>query len=304
MNNIKQNCISNYETIINDFINKINNKDCKLAFITSGGCSVKLEKNTVRKIVNFSTGTRGALSAEYFLKKGYDVIFLYKEDSKIPFYHKIETDKLFDNKYINSKTFIDIKDEYNKYANSKNLFLIKFEFFEDYINKLYYIIKLLKSTNLLKKCLIYLAAAISDFYIPEEYLPKHKIQSKDINTLEAKNTINLTLYKAPKELYKIKKDLFEECFLITFKLETDESILEYKSTNALKSTCSNIVLGNLLHKRYDQVNLYVHNFQSNCNNESNILDYTSYIIKKDNSNYIEENIIEKISELHDKYIKI
>ena len=41
----------------------------KLIIVTSGGTSVPLEKNTVRSVENFSTGTRGALSTEQFLKQ-------------------------------------------------------------------------------------------------------------------------------------------------------------------------------------------------------------------------------------------
>ena len=36
--------------------------------VTSGGTSVPLEKNTVRSVENFSSGTRGAISAEEFLR--------------------------------------------------------------------------------------------------------------------------------------------------------------------------------------------------------------------------------------------
>jgi phosphopantothenate-cysteine ligase len=36
----------------------------RIVFITSGGTSVKLEKNTVRSLENFSTGGRGRRSAE------------------------------------------------------------------------------------------------------------------------------------------------------------------------------------------------------------------------------------------------
>lgn len=36
----------------------------KIICITSGGTSVPLEKNTIRSIENFSTGKRGAVSAE------------------------------------------------------------------------------------------------------------------------------------------------------------------------------------------------------------------------------------------------
>ncbi len=39
----------------------------KIVCVTSGGTSVPLEKNTVRSIENFSTGKRGASSAEYSL---------------------------------------------------------------------------------------------------------------------------------------------------------------------------------------------------------------------------------------------
>jgi phosphopantothenate-cysteine ligase len=52
-----------------------------VAFVTSGGTSVPLEKNTVRSVENFSTGKRGALSAEYFLKNGFCVIFLKRDKS-------------------------------------------------------------------------------------------------------------------------------------------------------------------------------------------------------------------------------
>ena len=38
----------------------------RIALVTSGGTTVPLENNTVRFIDNFSAGTRGATSAEYF----------------------------------------------------------------------------------------------------------------------------------------------------------------------------------------------------------------------------------------------
>ena len=57
----------------------------KVAFVTSGGTSIPLEKNTVRSIENFSTGRRGALSAESFLREGYHVVFLTRAGSLQPF---------------------------------------------------------------------------------------------------------------------------------------------------------------------------------------------------------------------------
>ncbi len=43
-------------------------KSKPIILVTSGGTSVPLELNTVRSIENFSTGTRGARSAEFFIK--------------------------------------------------------------------------------------------------------------------------------------------------------------------------------------------------------------------------------------------
>ncbi len=46
--------------------------------LQSGGTTVPMEHNTVRFVDNFSAGTRGSASAEYFLASGYPVIFLYR----------------------------------------------------------------------------------------------------------------------------------------------------------------------------------------------------------------------------------
>ena len=74
--------------LIHEFLLRV--KGAPIAFVTSGGTSIPLEKNTVRSIENFSTGRRGALSTEYFLKKGFNVIFLYRKGSIQPFIGKID----------------------------------------------------------------------------------------------------------------------------------------------------------------------------------------------------------------------
>jgi phosphopantothenate---cysteine ligase (ATP) len=69
---------------IQNFVNKLK-VEKPIVFITSGGTSVPLEKNTVRILENFSTGTRGARSAEFFLKSGFPVIFFHRQGSVCPF---------------------------------------------------------------------------------------------------------------------------------------------------------------------------------------------------------------------------
>ncbi|TFK97382.1 DNA/pantothenate metabolism flavo protein, partial [Pterulicium gracile] len=51
----------------------------------SGGTTVPLELNVVRFLDNFSAGTRGATSAEYFLEAGYAVLFMHRQFSLQPF---------------------------------------------------------------------------------------------------------------------------------------------------------------------------------------------------------------------------
>lgn len=57
----------------------------RVVLITSGGTKVPLESHTVRFLDNFSSGRRGAASAEYFLQAGYAVIFLHRHRSLYPY---------------------------------------------------------------------------------------------------------------------------------------------------------------------------------------------------------------------------
>jgi phosphopantothenate---cysteine ligase (ATP) len=67
-------------------------KDKPVIFITSGGTSVPLESGSGATLENFSTGTRGARSAEYFIKSGYPVIFFHRSGSISPFAIELETE--------------------------------------------------------------------------------------------------------------------------------------------------------------------------------------------------------------------
>ena len=53
-----------------------------------------LESKTVRFIDNFSIGTRGSASAEYFLDQGYAVIFLHRQRSLLPFHRHVQSNIL------------------------------------------------------------------------------------------------------------------------------------------------------------------------------------------------------------------
>lgn len=145
---------------LNEFLSKIksDSNNSKITLLTSGGTSIKLEKNTVRSIENFSTGKRGALCCEEFLKNGYYVIFLHRKSSLLPFLHDFNIKDFFDQSEYHDNDTIQFKDDFNSlFISKKNkydlykekLFLISFEDVEDYLTKYEYKYILTNSIDLL-----------------------------------------------------------------------------------------------------------------------------------------------------------
>eukprot|EP00775_Hariotina_reticulata_P013340 gene13340-13468_t len=94
--------------------------------------------------------------------------------------------------------------------------------------------------------MFYLAAAVSDFYIPWSHLVEHKIQS-------SAGPLTLRLHKVPKMMHALRHDWAPTAMIVSFKLETDESILLAKAGGALTRYHVNAVVANLLHTRKDRV---------------------------------------------------
>ena len=120
--------------------------------------------------------------------------------------------------------------EYNFYKNQ--ILMVPFVTMTDYLRELEDISKLMSSYSSIPK-LTYLAAAVSDFYIPPEKMVEHKIQSREYGD----GGLDLHLEPTPKRLGHIKNEWnindtesipkpFNETFLVSFKLETDLNILE------------------------------------------------------------------------------
>jgi len=95
-----------------------------------------------------------------------------------------------------------------------------------------------------------MAAAISDFYLTPEQLQEHKIQGI------AENGFKLDLAPVPKKLGLIKSEWNPETVLVSFKLETDNELLESKSLNAIKTYGVDMVVANELQTRRTQVTIY------------------------------------------------
>ena len=78
------------------------------------------------------------------------------------------------------------------------------------------------------RVLLYLAAAVSDFYIPASEMPEHKMQSSE-------GAPKLQLQLVPKMLRPLVKFWVPKAYTISFKLETDPELLETKAKKALKN---------------------------------------------------------------------
>jgi len=277
-----------------DIRNFIATSSDPIVLVTSGGTTVPLEKNTVRFIDNFSHGERGALSAEYFLEVGYRVIFLHRRGSYMPFtsaFRKnlsssidttmMQSFDINDNNEIvltspcDSAIVSDIR--LSQYY-ARSLVTIAFETVDEYLQLLQRIAVSLQPLKC--RVLFYLAAAVSDFYIPPEHLTQHKIQSSSGLTLQ--------LFQVPKTLHLLTSSWAPEAFVVSFKLETDENILISKAQAAIANYEVDLVVANMLQTRRDVVQLV------SANDIQTVTRTTGNI---------EPSIVSAITEHHLKYMR-
>nr|CAD2192482.1 unnamed protein product [Meloidogyne enterolobii] len=170
-------------------------------------------------------GTRGAASTEYFLAKGYAVIFFHREESLKPYsrryLHFFDHLDVTDEGKVEIVNFPNLSRDVSTYKrNASRLLFIPFVELDQYLHDLEVICTCLHKCG--PKVLIYLAAAVSDFYVLEERLPTHKIQSRD-------GELQLTLSLVPKLLERLVEKIVPSAYIVSFKLETDESIFTQKS---------------------------------------------------------------------------
>lgn len=90
--------------------------------------------------------------------------------------------------------------------------------------------------------MFYLAAAVSDFYVPWPEVPEHKIQSRD-------GKMALTMENVPKCLGLLRNEWAPRAFHVSFKLETDEDLLISKAQKSIKAYGVHCVVANMLHTR-------------------------------------------------------
>ena len=248
----------------------------RVVLITSGGTTVPLENQTVRFIDNFSAGTRGATSAEYFLDAGYAVIFFHRQFSLLPYsrHYSHSTNCFLDfmtegqhgevlagHEY--QEKMLGVLRKYRAAKESNTLLLLPFITVNDYLWELKEIAQLMQPLG--ARGLFYLAAAVSDFFIPRDRMVEHKIQSSDIISHHqtaspaspaaaavapsSSQKLVINLDPVPKFLKSLVQGWAPEGMIISFKLETDPTLLESKAQAALRRYSHHLVIGNLLSTR-------------------------------------------------------
>lgn len=273
----------------------------KVVLITSGGTKVPLESRTVRFLDNFSSGRRGASSAEYFIDSGYAVIFLHRHRSLYPYTRMFLTINMLDalefqgggapgntgEVVVNQQVLPNIAKvlkRYEEVKESRLLLPIEFNTLSEYLHLLKAAAQALSTIG--SKAMFYLAAAVSDFYIPASEMPEHKIQSSN-------GPLQLSMKMVPKILSPLVKDWAPQAFVISFKLETDASILLDKARRALDTYRHQAVVANVLDSRRGYVVVVTPDTRAE-------LILTEEDVK--NEVEIEERIVSNLTSAHDNFI--
>lgn len=260
-------------TLAREFITRHAEGGRRVVLVTSGGTTVPLEQQTVRYIDNFSAGTRGATSAEYFLENGYAVIFLHRQFSLLPYsrHYSHNTRSFLDfMQEENGQVVVDAQHQdmmlrvlrqYTQVKRENRLLILSYVTITEYLWNLREVAQLMRPLG--PKAMFYLAAAVSDFFVPQDRMVEHKIQSNEEflqeggATSEGANTkppaartegrsLIIDLEPVPKFLKQLVDGWAPDAMIVSFKLETDPALLVKKAEHALHKYSHHLVIGNLL----------------------------------------------------------
>lgn len=278
----------------------------RVVLITSGGTKVPLESRTVRFLDNFSSGRRGASSAEYFLDSGYAVIFLHRHRSLYPYTRLYAGVNLLDSLHIesgqeggagsdssqvtvNQQALPNIAKVLKRYQAVKEaglLLPIEFNTLSEYLHLLKAAAQALSTIG--SQAMFYLAAAVSDFYIPASEMPEHKIQSSN-------GPLQISMKMVPKMLSPLVKDWAPQAFVTSFKLETDPSILLDRARRALDIYRHQAVVANVLDTRRGYVVVVTRDTQAEL-----VLSDEDVGMEVE----IEERIVSNLTTAHSQFINL
>lgn len=225
------------------------------------------------------------------------MVFLHRNRSLKPFLRHLSTYNFLDLLELdgeNQDAPVKVKSEHQKRLSSilrdyeqvqrdRSLLWVEFQSLSEYLHLLQMCSTCLQGLG--KSAMLYLAAAVADFYIPKDQMPEHKIQS-------AEGPLQLSLQLVPKMLEPLVKEWVPEAFVVSFKLETNKDILVSKSLQALDKYQHQLVIANLLETRKREVKLVT---TDNC------VDISMTTEELRSGHEIEEKIVRELASLHSKF---
>ena len=271
--------------------------DRPIVLVTSGGTTAPLERSAVRFIDNFSSGSRGAASAEYFLERGYAVVFLHREGSLRPFERRLPSvaAECAENvRSVGASSILGVMRVVGEDGDARDdalssatddafrarggrveavptaapalapavlrhldaarrgaLLCVPYTSVFEYLQYLREMCSVLGAACG-RNAMVYLAAAVSDFYAPWSSLPEHKMQSRE-NADGSASGLVVRLEQTPKMLGRVRRTWCPEAFVVAFKLETDPELLHRKASASLRTYGAHVVVANEMAKRRDAV---------------------------------------------------
>lgn len=265
----------------------------------------------MRFLDNFSAGTRGAASAEYFLAAGYAVIFLSRQHSQFPYTRRYshttnpffdilqEPDEAADTEDVRVQktqvqTLLPVLHAYHQARQSGRLLTVPFVTVVEYLFLLRGISEAMAPLG--PRAMHYLAAAVSDFFIPSDRISEHKIQSND-------GALHLTMDPVPKVLANLVRDWVPQGFVVSFKLETDDKLIVSKSEASLERYGHQLVIGNDLARRKTEVVLIEHTARISNTQGTPRFTHTYLRLTKEAAGVeIEEEIVAALRDRHTQWI--
>lgn len=241
-----------HDVTLEEFLQTVRTNTRPVVVLTSGGTAALLERSAVRVLDNFSTGQRGAVSAECFLESDCSVLLLHRSGSQLPFERHVQAATILSSLATTDSGQDPYTAELRRAAtkrreclNSKRLYLRSFYTVSEYLEQLEEVTKAVHEA-VADRMIVYLAAAVSDFYIPDDQLSDHKIQSST-------QPIQLTLHPVSKVVGKLASEWSPSAMVVTFKLETDVTRILESARAALARYGHSMVVANVLESRRNEV---------------------------------------------------
>ena len=245
---------------LNEFVAAQTEAGRRVAVVTSGSTKASMDEYGLHYIDCESSGNRGAACAEGLLRRGYAVIFLYRDGSLLPFSRHfaksikngafmdlLKVDKATDTIRVDTSDsrkalFYSLLKEYQE--SQEQMLTISFETIQEYLRLLRAASQALNIAE--HRGMLFLTAAVLNFYAPQSETRRDRLHYTD-------EKYSVGLHRAPNLRRMIRHVWCPKAFLVTFRLELTDSDTIESAHRDMETWGSNVVVGNNLNTRGEQL---------------------------------------------------